>query len=141
MRKERTVKRILQFLLVSVVLSFSVSGLYAAEENDLNQAVAKAKQSNKLVFIIFGREACGNCQHLKKMIKDGSVKISSSEFIIADINCDDKNQSAAFYERYSVSGNYLPFVVIAKPDGTKISSRSGYGEAAEYNKLIQDSRK
>ncbi|MFA5317375.1 MAG: thioredoxin family protein, partial [Dehalococcoidales bacterium] len=133
-------KHLIKVLLVGMVLSLTASTAFAWE-NDLEQAIAKSKASGKMLFIMFGREACGNCQHLKKMIKSGAVDIKINKFVIADINCDNKKQSAVFYKRYSVSGNMLPFVVIAKPDGTMINSRTGYAEAAEYNKLIKDANK
>jgi len=129
------VKHFAKALMVGLVLSFVLSAACSAA--DLNQSIAAAKRANKKLFIMFGRQACGNCQHLKKLIRDGSVKISNSEFIIVDMNCDDKAQSQAFYKRYSVNGNYLPFVVIARSDGTQITSRAGYGEAADYNNLIK----
>ncbi|MFA5094106.1 MAG: thioredoxin family protein [Candidatus Omnitrophota bacterium] len=131
-------KHIAKALVVSFVLSFVLSAVCSAA--DLDQSIAAAKRANKKLFIMFGRQACGNCQHLKKMIRDGSVKISNSEFIVVDMNCDDKVQSQAFYKRYTVNGNYLPFVVIARPDGTQITSRAGYGEASDYNNLIKGAK-
>ncbi|MFA5165114.1 MAG: thioredoxin family protein [Candidatus Omnitrophota bacterium] len=133
-------RKIVKALLASFVLSLVVSGTAFAWENDLNTAISKAKANGKMVFIMFGREACGNCQHLKKMIRSGAVDIKVNKFVIADINCDDKKQSAVFYKKYSVNGNYLPFVVIAKPDGTMITSKTGYGEAAEYNNMIKSAK-
>lgn len=46
-----------------------------------------------------------------------------------------------FYKRYKVDGQTLPFVVIAKPDGSQIAARSGYGREREYNDFIRDARK
>lgn len=136
-------KGILKVFLAGLVLSCVAFNACLAAEHNLEQAIAWAKRSNKMLFIMYGREACGNCQHLKKMIRDGKVKISASEFIIVDINCDDKKQSAVFQSKYpSLSGGgYLPFVVIAKPDGTCIVSRKGYGEAADYEKMIREAKK
>jgi thioredoxin-related protein len=132
-------KHLIKALLLGLVLSFTVSTAFAWE-NDLDQAISKAKANGKMLFVMFGREACGNCQHLKKMIKSGAVDVKANRFVIADINCDNQKQGAAFYKRYSVNGNTLPFVVIAKPDGTMITSRTGYGEAAEYNKFIKSAK-
>ncbi len=129
-------KHVVKALLVCAALFFAFPTICPAD--DLIQSLAEAKQTNKNLFIIFSRDACGHCQHLKEMIKDGSVKISSSAFIIADINNDDKTQSAAFYKWYPIRGSSLPFVVIAKPDGAMISFRTGAGEAEEFNKLIQN---
>lgn len=134
-------KKLLRIFLATLLLTFIFSHAFAWE-NNLEQAIAKAKANNKMLFIMYGREACGNCQHLKKMIKGGTVNLEVNQFVIADINCDDKKQSPAFYKRYSsVSGSYLPFVVITRPDGTMLVSRTGYGKAADYQNLIQDAKK
>lgn len=129
-------KHLIKVLLVGMVLSLTASTAFAWE-NDLEQALHEAKASGKMLFVMFGREGCGNCKHLKKMIKSGSVDVEVNKFVIADINCDDKKQSAVFYKRYTVNGSYLPFVVIARPDGTMISSRAGFAEATEYNNFIK----
>lgn len=132
--------KLLKVFLATLLLTFTFSHAFAWE-NDLGQAIAKAKANNKMLFIMYGREACGNCQHLKKMIKGGDVEIKINAFIVADINCDNQKQKAAFYKRYSVSGNTLPFVVIAKPDGTMLVSRTGYGKAVDYRNLIKEAEK
>ena len=134
-------KMLLKVFLATLLLSFTFSHVFAWESN-LEQAISKAKASGKMLFVIYGREACGNCQHLKKMIKDGAVSLKANQFVIADINCDDKKNSPAFYKRYSsVRGSYLPFVVITRPDGTMLASRTGYGEADDYQKLIKEAEK
>ena len=132
-------KHLIKAVLLGFVMSLAVSSAFAYE-NDLDTAISKAKANGKMLFVMFGREACGNCQHLKKMIKSGAVDLKVNKYVIADINCDNKKQSAVFYKRFSVSGNMLPFVVIAKPDGTMITSRTGYGEAAEYNNMIKGAK-
>lgn len=134
-------KHLIKVMLVSLVLSFAVSCAFAWE-NDLDQAIVNAKANGKLLFIMYGREACGNCQHLREMIKEEKVKLSGSEFIVLDLNCDNEKEGVSFQKKYSsIGGGYLPFVVIAKPDGTMIVSRKGYGEAADYQNLIQDAKK
>jgi len=134
-------KVFLKIFLATLLFTFTFSHAFAWE-NNLEQAISKAKASNKMLFVIYGREACGNCQHLKKMIKDGAVSLKVNQFVIADINCDDKKQSPAFYKRYSsVRGSYLPFVVITRPDGTLLLSRTGYGKADDYQKLTKEAEK
>jgi len=132
-------KHLIKAVLLGFVMSLAVSAAFAYE-NDLDTAISKAKANGKMLFVMFGREACGNCQHLKKMIRSGAVDLKVNKYVIADINCDNKKQSAAFYKRFSVSGDMLPCVVIAKPDGTMITSRTGYGEAAEYNRMIKGAK-
>ena len=134
-------KKFLKIFLAALLLTITFSHAFAWE-TDLEQAVSKAKVNGKMLFVIFGREACGNCQHLREMVKGGTVSLRVNQFVIADINCDDKKQSTAFYKRYSsVKGSVLPFVVITKPDGAMLVYRTGYGEAADYQNLIKEAEK
>ncbi|MFA5340087.1 MAG: thioredoxin family protein [Candidatus Omnitrophota bacterium] len=133
-------KKLLKIFLASLALTFTFSHAFAWE-NDLEQAASRAKANRKMIFVILGREACTNCQHLKKMIRTNAVNLKADRYIIADINCDNKKQNTDFFKRYSVGGKTLPFVVIARPDGTMLVSRTGYGEAADYQKLIKEAEK
>ena len=108
---------------------------------NLNDALAKAKEGNKLVFLQFGREACGNCQALRSYIKGGKVNLAASKFVYADLNCDDSSTSKAFYQKFKVIGSTLPFVVIASLDGRQLATRTGYGSANEYLALIKKAEK
>ena len=108
---------------------------------DVNEALSKAQTENKMVFMQYGREACGNCQALKAMIKGGKVHLSPSKFVYADVNCDDPATSKAFSSKFKVSGSTLPFVIIAAPDGRQLAARTGYGSAVEFEKLIKDAEK
>lgn len=47
----------------------------------------------------------------------------------------------AFGSNFKVSGNILPFVVIAAPDGTQAAGRTGCGSDAGFNKLVQQAEK
>ena len=113
----------------------------APKITDINEALTKAQTEKKMLFLQYGREACGNCQALKAMIKGGRVQVSPSKFVVADVNCDDPATSKAFAEKFKVSGSTLPFVVIAAPDGRQLAARAGYGSDAEFNKLIKDAQK
>ena len=133
-------KTLLSSSLLIIAATFALAA-GPAKVTDINEALAKAKSENKMVFLQYGREACGNCQALKAMIKAGKVHLSTSKFVYADVNCDDPATSAAFRGKFKVTGSTLPFVVVAGPDGTQLAARTGYGTDAEFNKLIQDAGK
>jgi len=107
----------------------------------LPAALDKAKAENKLIFIEYGREACGNCQALKSSIKKGQVKLPENEFVYVDLNCDDKAVRAEFDKRYKVNGQTLPFVVIADSQGNQLMARTGYGSAKDFQDLIKQAQK
>ncbi len=108
---------------------------------DLAAALAQAKTEDKLLFVQYGREACGNCQALKGMIRSKQVKLSEKDFVYADLNCDDAATSLAFRQSFKVEGNMLPFVVIADPDGKQLASRAGYGDAETFKEFVKDARR
>jgi len=123
------------------VLTATFAQAKSDDLTDLSQAIQQATTEQKALFIMYGREACGNCTALKGMVASKDVRLPKSSFIVVNLNCDDPTQKAAFREKYTVTGNTLPFVVIAKPDGTQISSRSGGGSAETYNDFIRDAKK
>ena len=131
-------------LLIPLIAAAAICGVtFAAtpKVTDVTEALAKAQSENKLLFLQYGREACSNCQALKAMVKSGKVRLSAQKFVYADVNCDDEATKKAFGQKFKVSGNTLPFVVVAAPDGTQLAAHSGYGTDAEFNKLIKDAEK
>ena len=131
---------------LSVFLVLIISVIAADAGNlkgptDMAAANEQAGKEHKALFILFGRPTCGNCSALKSMIERHEVRLSPSAFIVADINGDTPEQSKAFHERYKITGNTFPFVVIARADGAQVASRTGYGSAAEFNSFISKARR
>jgi hypothetical protein len=132
------------FLLLSASLALSCSLLHAKTAEpvaNLAQARDQAAKENKLLFVAYGREKCGNCQALKELIKEKKVKLDSDDYVYADVNCDDALQQKLFSSNYQVKGTTLPFVVIAAPDGTVLASRTGYGSESDYDDLFKTAKK
>lgn len=108
---------------------------------DLPAALEAAKAQGKLLFIQYGREACGNCQTLKGYIKGGQLRLPEDKYVYVDLDCDDANTSQAFRSRFKVEGQTLPFVVVADSDGQQLAGRAGYGQPRDYDKMLKDARK
>ena len=108
---------------------------------DLTEALSKAKAENKMLFVQFGREACGNCQALKGYVKERDLRLPEAKFVYADVNCDDAKTSSLFRGKFKVEGGTLPFVVVAAADGTQLAARSGYGTVRDYEELLRDASK
>jgi thioredoxin-related protein len=130
-------------LLAAFAMLISSAALAGGPEKvtDLKSALEAAQGQNKMLFVQYGREACGNCQALKGMISKGDVRLSPSKFVYADVNCDDPKTSALFSKQFQVKGSTLPFVVVTAPDGTQLAARTGYGSADEYAALLRDAQK
>ena len=108
---------------------------------DLKDALKQAKADQKLLFIQYGREACGNCQALKQYIASKQLKLPTNEYVYADLNCDDRATSQEFFKHFEVDGKMLPFVVVADPEGRLLASRTGYGDVNAYEDLIKAAKK
>ncbi len=129
------------FASFALLLASTVLAGGPAKITDLKSALETAQGQNKMLFVQYGREACSNCQALKGMITKGDVRLSTSKFVYADVNCDDAKTIALFAKQFKVEGSTLPFVVVAAPDGTQLAARTGYGSADDYAGLLRDAQK
>jgi hypothetical protein len=107
-------------------------------EKTLEAALQKSRSGGLPLFIMYGREACGNCEVLKEMIEKKDLNLNDPAFVIADINCDDEQEGPKFKKAYKIEGKALPFVVIASPTGELIESRTGTGELIDYRKFVSN---
>ncbi|MEX1117386.1 MAG: thioredoxin family protein [Terrimicrobiaceae bacterium] len=130
-------------LLIVALVTISFASFAKASDylTNLDEAIAQATAEKKALFIMYGRDACGNCNVLKKLVAKKDVRLPKASFLIVDLNCDDPATSAAFRDRYKVDGNTLPFVVIANSDGSQIASRTGYGNDKDFNEFVREARK
>lgn len=133
----------LRALAALAVFAVSLSTLSAKPDGltSLPEALDLAARENKALFVMFGRENCGNCKALKTLLDKNAMRLPKSAFVVVDLNCDDPETSRLFREKFQVEGSTLPFVVIAKPSGEQVAARSGGGNAADYNEFIRKARK
>ncbi len=112
-------------------------------QKDLQKTVHAATKDNKMAFILLGREACGNCNATKAMIREGKIPVTTDTFVAADLNIDDRRVQSAFMQKYSKEkfGNTLPFVVITDSKGKALASSGGYKDAGAWTALIEEAKK
>ena len=120
----------------TALLVFGIQAQNAPLLTDFDAALTQAKQANKLVFIIYGRDTCHNCQALKGYINSNELDLPAQQFVCVFLNCDDPADQTAFRSHYTVTGATLPFVVIAAPGGSMLVSRTGFGATADFQTLI-----
>lgn len=108
---------------------------------DLDTALKTGAAEQKLVFIKFGRPTCGNCNALQELVDSKKLRLPEAKYVFANINCDDAVQKKAFYSRYKVSGDTLPFVVITDSEGKLLASRTGYGTEKDFEDLLKEAGK
>jgi thioredoxin-related protein len=129
----------LPMVLIAAALLWSVPQGFAkgpAAVTDLDKALEQAKTEKKLLFIQYGREACGNCKALRSYVAKNEVRLPKEKFVYVDLNCDDAATSGAFRKHFKVEGGMLPFVVVADAEGKQLAGRSGFGSPAEYKKFL-----
>ncbi|MDB6116223.1 MAG: Thioredoxin-related protein [Verrucomicrobiaceae bacterium] len=107
---------------------------------DIGAAMTRAKTEHKLLFLQMGREDCENCQALRAMINKKQVQLPASQFVYADVNCDDPATMKVFRRNFKVIGSTLPFVVVASPEGKQLAAKSGSGTTADFTTLINKAR-
>ena len=124
---------------VAAFLFFTFAAFAAGPEKltDISAAMTKAKAEHKLLFLQMGREDCENCQALRAMINKKQVQLPASQFVYADVNCDDAATMKAFRRNFKVIGSTLPFVVVASPEGKQLAAKSGGGTSADFTTLIE----
>lgn len=107
----------------------------------LKAAIKAARTQGKFLFVQLGRENCGNCQQLKSMITQNELPLSDTRYVYADVDFDDLSTFDLFNRHFKADGEYLPFVVIAAPDGTQLAAHTGSGTLKDYKHLINDAEK
>lgn len=133
----------LSFFAAALILSSSAFAEVPKWGNDVSKAVSLAGKEKKLGFILMGREACSNCQAVRKLVNEGTVPVTTDTFITADINVDDARAQAEFDKKFKKEkfGNTLPFVVITDSKGKALASFSGYKDAASLTAMIDEAKK
>ena len=130
--------------LLSLCLCLAATLTFASKPEavtNIKSALKQAKSENKVLFLQFGRKECEHCQELRALIHSNKVALPESQFVYADVNCDDPATRKAFQSKFKISGKLLPMVVIAAPDGTQLAFRSGPGSQRDFNKLIRSAVK
>jgi thiol:disulfide interchange protein len=98
-------------------------------ENDLDQALAKAKSENKRVFVDFTGYTCTNCRWMEANIfPKKEVESEMSKFVLARLYTDDgsenNNKQQEFQEK-TFQTVALPFYAILEADGKTVSTFPG----------------
>jgi thiol-disulfide isomerase/thioredoxin len=118
-----------KLLLVGLILfGCSVQGVQAQGIvflHDLDDALAKAKAENKMVFIDFYTSWCGPCKTLSNEVfplaNVGSY--FNSQFINCKVQCDDKGVGVELGKKYQI--NAYPTLMFVNKNGELVHSMAG----------------
>lgn len=126
------------FILPPLKLSSSASTPAASGPSiqwlrDHDEALAKAKASNKPMIIDFTAEWCAACHEMEReTYTDGVVITESENFVTVMIDCTAAADPAikAIQARYGVTG--LPTVVLLDASGVQVDTMVGFVPAEEF---------
>ena len=108
-------------------------------QTTLDAAKAAAKSANKIVFLQYGREACGNCRALAEQVLPSSgikSRLGGMAVGLAS-DCDKPDETVRNVLREKLPGaSTLPFVGFLTADGLWIDGFSGYKDEAEVAAVL-----
>jgi hypothetical protein len=107
---------------------------------NLTVALETAAQEQKKIFVHYGSAANPNSEALRSYLAAGSVSLPAGEFVYLLLDSDDPASEEDFANHFSVAGPALPLVVIANTNGLQLLARSGFGDVAQYQAFIEQSR-
>ncbi len=94
----------------------------------LSDALQKAKNTDKKVFVVFESDTCVYCKQLRQnTLNDNQVMEKLNEsYVVTIVNINDNPQIASKYNVYST-----PTMLILDSNGNELQSIEGYWEPSE----------
>ncbi len=114
----------------------------AKAEEQVDQALARARQENKRVVLLFGANWCPWCRRLHQAFTEAPAlrRALQRDFVLVYVDANtrnDKKRNAAVIERY---GNPLrlglPAIVVLDQDGTKLTTQETASLAAPTDEEV-----
>lgn len=127
--------RIMQLVLCIFMLGTSMGGFAQGIkffEGTFDEALAKAKQENKLVFVDFFATWCAPCKQMAETVfTDEEVgKYMNDKFVCMQINVETEGWQKETAERFNVT--VLPTLIYFKADANVVSRMAGARDKADF---------
>ena len=104
-------------------------------KNRLDEALARAKQENKLVFVSFTGYACTNCHWMKaNMFSRADVEAALGEFVLVELytdGTDDVSRRNQDLQEKKFSTIAIPYYAILDADQEVVATHAGLTRDAE----------
>ena len=102
-------------------------------------ALEAARAANKLVFIEFGREQCGNCRALVQgVVPHPEVAVMLQQhFIALASDCDVPEEQVSALAEQLPDAMMLPFAIFADAQGRFLAGSEGAQSASGFKALLK----
>lgn len=102
-------------------------------------AMARAKREGRLIFVEFGREACGQCRALVQSTvpRPEIAALLQQHFVAVASDCDDPEPEVLDLAMHLEDAMMLPFVLFADADGQFLEGSSGGVSATEFRATLE----
>ncbi len=103
-------------------------------------ALAQAKAEKKLVFVEFGREACGQCRALVQGVVPHAeiAPLLQKHFVALASDCDDAEEPVEILAGHLEDAYMLPFVLFADADGKFLTGMSGAVNPLTFKRTLEN---
>lgn len=104
-----------------------------------DKAMAAAKTNKKPVLLKFSAEWCGPCKEMKQGMGEDRFAATWKKVNLVEVDVDAA-ENEKLVEKYHPEGG-IPFVLILRPDGTRIADQMGFEGPSQFAKFVDDSIK
>jgi hypothetical protein len=109
-------------------------------ENTFVEALEKAKNENKLVFVKYYGESCSHCKQLQEVLNNDTIsKQFNEKFVSFKINSENLNElDHAFLKKYKFNIDFIPYMFFFDAQGEFIHFATPSQHTKGLLKVIND---
>ncbi len=116
---------------LSLFLLLGGAAQAASFHKKVDEALAAAKTSNKLIFVDFFAEWCTWCHRFdREIVPSEAFQNATKDMVLLRVDTEDRGEGTAFARKYNVSR--LPTFVILTPQASIAAVIQGYAPAPEF---------
>jgi len=103
-------------------------------QQDFDESLAIAKESDQPLIVIFSASWCAPCQQMKRAVYPGEeVRPYRESFVWAYLDADAE-ENRSLMTRFGVRG--IPYIAFLRPDGSVIDQLMGVVPPAEFSEAL-----
>jgi len=111
-------------------------------QNDIDAAMAKAKESGTPVFVDFSGYTCTNCREMEANVFPAPAVAEHlrADFVLLRLYTDDADKGPALqrYQQQTVGTAALPSYAVVTPEGTLAARHSGMASPKAFDAFLEE---